>query len=435
MLSCTIMIRKASVVYFSLIFLIIYVPDWQVIDMKSVQWYYLSIVNLIFISFFFLKTPDILKKVRDPIILSLFSLFIISAISVAWALNKVEAVVRLTDLFTMLVTLLLSVYIVSNKLISLKYLLVLFLISLSFDAFGVFYLYIQVLEISTFNYEFTDDIRAYYGNRNITSIAIAMKIPIVLYGLKHFKNYFLRAYSLIIVTLSFYILLLLSSRAIMLSTIITIIMAFLLLVLKKTVYNQKIKNDFKLFRFYLAPIIIAVVIFNFAVDQEDQVSLDKRVTSIVNNKDDRSASERLRFYKGAIKYIASNPLLGCGIGNWRIMSIKYDSENMFSYIVPYFAHNDFIEIFAETGVIGFLSYLMFFLFIFKLNLRNIIKWIQSKSGFESVLLFMPFVFYFIDSNLNFPLDRPVLQIKYIGYISLLILFSNLINKSNEENIN
>jgi O-antigen ligase len=429
------MIRKASAVYFSLIFLVIYVPDWQVIDMKSVQWYYLSIVNFIFLSFFFLRTPDILKKVRDPIVLSFFSLVVISSISVIWALNRVEAVVRLTDLFTILITLFITVYIVSNKLIDIKYLLLLFLISLSFDAFGVFYLYLQVLEISTYNYEFTDDIRAYYGNRNITSIAIAMKIPVVLYGLITFNNYLIRVYALTIVVLSFYVLLLLSSRAIMLSTIITIIISIVLIAIKKFKYKQTVKTDLKLFKLYLIPLITAIVIFSFAVNNEDKVSLDKRVTSIVNNKDDRSASERLRFYTGAIKYIASNPLLGCGIGNWRIMSIKYDAENMFSYIVPYFAHNDFIEIFAETGILGFFSYLMFFLFIFKLNLRNIILWIQSKSGFESILLFMPFIFYFIDSNLNFPLDRPVLQIKLIGYISLLILFNNLINKSNEEKLN
>ena len=99
--------------------------------------------------------------------------------------------------------------------------------------------------------------------------------------------------------------------------------------------------------------LIAVISFNLAVDQGDQVALDNRVTSIINNQDDRSASERIRFYSGAIKYISSNPILGCGIGNWRIMSIKYDAENMFSYIVPYFAHNDFIEIFAETGILGF----------------------------------------------------------------------------------
>ena len=129
---------------------------------------------------------------------------------------------RLTDLFTILITLFISIYIVSNKLIDIKYLLVLFLISLSFDAFGVFYLYIQVLEVSTYNTNL-QMIFAYYGNRNITSIAISMKLPIVIYSLIYFKNNILKIYTFLIITLSFYVLLLLSSRAIMLSTFIMIL--------------------------------------------------------------------------------------------------------------------------------------------------------------------------------------------------------------------
>ena len=241
--------------------------------MKSVQWYYLSIVNFIFLSFLFLKIPDILKKVRDPIFLSFFSLVIISALSVIWALNRVEAVVRLTDLFTILITLFISIYIVSNKLIDIKYLLVLFLISLSFDALGVFYLYIQVLEVSTYNYEFTDDIRAYYGNRNITSIAIAMKLPIVIYSLIYLKNNILKIYTFLIITLSFYVLLLLSSRAIMLSTFIMILTVIILISIKKYLNNGLIKKDLKIFSLYLIPMLIAVISFNLAVDQGDKLPL------------------------------------------------------------------------------------------------------------------------------------------------------------------
>ena len=40
-------------------------------------------------------------------------------------------------------------------------------------------------------------------------------------------------------------------------------------------------------------------------------------------------------------------LFGYGIGNWRIYSIEADSKQMASYIVPYFAHNDFLEVFVE----------------------------------------------------------------------------------------
>ena len=80
--------------------------------------------------------------------------------------------------------------------------------------------------------------------------------------------------------------------------------------------------------------------------------------------------QRLRFYSQSISYIKNRPLFGYGIGNWRIYSIEADSKQMASYIVPYFAHNDFLEVFVETGILGFLSYLAFFFFIFKMCLKK-----------------------------------------------------------------
>ena len=50
------------------------------------------------------------------------------------------------------------------------------------------------------------------------------------------------------------------------------------------------------------------------------------------------------------------------IGNWKIISIKYDSENIQNYIIPYNAHNDFLEAFAETGIFGFIFGKRIFIF-------------------------------------------------------------------------
>lgn len=422
------MINKISSLYFVLIFLIVYVPDWQVIDIKSVQFYYLSIVNTLFLSFLFFK-KDFFRKINDPITVSFASLFIMSTISVFYSLNRYESLTKLSDLFTILSTLIISMYIIKTKMVKIKSLLFLFLFSLLADVAGVFYLYLQVLEISDYNFQQTGQIKAFYGNRNITSLVIAFKIPIVIYLSKYINKNFLKGFIFILLCFAFFVLLLLSSRAIMLSTIIVLLTVMALLLIKKVYYKNTIYQDFKFFANFFTPIIISIIVFNLTVDQEDEVSLNNRLTSIVENENDRSSIERLRFYKGAISYIVSNPFLGCGIGNWRILSIKYDSENMYSYVVPYFAHNDFIEIFAETGIIGFASYLMFFVFIFKINLKNIIDWIHSKSGFESLLLFLPFIYYFIDSNLNFPLDRSSVQINFLIYISLLYLH-NLTLKQN-----
>lgn len=422
------MINKISSLYFILIFLIIYVPDWEVIDIKSVQWYYLSIVNTIYLSFLLFKR-DFLGKIKDPITLSFLSLFIISSISILYAINRVEALTKLTDLFTLLSTLIISLYIIKSKLIQIKSLLLIFLFSLLIDVAGVFYLYLQIIDITDYNFQLTDQIKAFYGNRNITSIAIAFKIPIVLYLSRFLNKSLLKVFIFILLCFAFYVLWLLSSRAIMLSTILTLLVISALLMIKKIFIKNTISQDLKIFANFFVPIIISIILFNLTVNQEDDVSINNRLTSIVENQDDRSSVERLRFYKSALSYIVSNPFLGCGIGNWRIMSIKYDSQNMYSYVVPYFAHNDLLEIFAETGIIGFASYVLFFFFIFKLNLKNIIDWIHSQSGFESILLFIPFIFYFIDSNLNFPLDRTSIQINFIGYISLLYLYKLTFNQN------
>ena len=70
----------------------------------------------------------------------------------------------------------------------------------------------------------------------------------------------------------------------------------------------------------------------------------------------------------------SNPIFGTGLGNWKIKSIDYDSQDIEGYVVPYHAHSDFIQLGAELGLFGFLSYLgIFFLtifFAFKLAIKN-----------------------------------------------------------------
>ena len=45
-----------------------------------------------------------------------------------------------------------------------------------------------------------------------------------------------------------------------------------------------------------------------------------------------------------------NPILGIGMGNWQLESIKADRENIQSYIIPYHVHNDFLELAAEIGI-------------------------------------------------------------------------------------
>ena len=193
-------------------------------------------------------------------------------------------------------------------------------------------------------------------------------------------------------------------------------MFFLLLVLFiGRLNNKNFKIGFKNSLVYIIPLFISLTFFNLTEGDEETLSIQNRVETITSQGDE-SISQRLRFYTHTLKQFSQTPLFGIGIGNWKIVSIKYDADNIYSYVVPYFAHNDLLEILAETGILGFIPFFIFILCIFKINLKNIINYIYRESVFNNVFLTLPFIVYFIDMNLNFPLDRPSMQIFLITYI-------------------
>ena len=92
--------------------------------------------------------------------------------------------------------------------------------------------------------------------------------------------------------------------------------------------------------------------------------LSERFSNVTNPTVDGSVNERLNFFNAAIKSIINNPILGIGYGNWKIKSCDLNKDIIKSYRVPYFAHNDFLQITAEIGIVGglCLCFSIFFLF-------------------------------------------------------------------------
>ena len=118
------------------------------------------------------------------------------------------------------------------------------------------------------------------------------------------------------------------------------------------------------------------------------------------------------------------PFTGFGIENWKIVSIKYVKEKMRYYEVPYHAHNDFLQIGAETGIIGFLSYIFIFLYIFYKLIKQIFQ--EDKIHFDKDK-YLPFILciliYCFDSSINFPRARPV------NVINLSLVIGFLMSKN------
>ena len=138
------------------------------------------------------------------------------------------------------------------------------------------------------------------------------------------------------------------------------------------------------------------------------------------NFSNESSSQRFFLWENALDYILQHPFIGCGIGNWKVESAAYWNSFGSSYLVPYHAHNDFLEFSTELGIIGGLTYFVLFLLI----TYNFISYYFKTKNFKFVILFISFSALFIDSLLNFPFERPLIQVMFILLLSLNIHYAN-----------
>jgi len=79
--------------------------------------------------------------------------------------------------------------------------------------------------------------------------------------------------------------------------------------------------------------------------------LSSRIASFSLNSG--SVLSRLEFDKDALKLLADNWLLGLGGGGWKAM---YQSVQDCFYTAV-FVHNNYLQVFVESGILGFLSYM------------------------------------------------------------------------------
>jgi O-antigen ligase len=242
------------------------------------------------------------------------------------------------------------------------------------------------------------------------------------------KNIYLRLILFLIATIAVLNLFFLSSRATFLSLIIIFVFYFF----QKIFFELRRLGFFNLVkRFIYIPFIfiISFYVFDNNSKENDRSKIQNRVASI--SMQDESASQRIRYYTQAIVYASQHPLMGTGIGNWKIKSVDVDKDNIYSYIIPYVMHNDFLEILVETNLLGLLSYLLFFLSIYWILYKGYMKTKDVDLRDSLFLTACALTVYFIDANLNFPLYRPIMQINLL-LILIISLHLNL-NISKNEN--
>ena len=396
--------------------------NFGAIDILAPQWIYLGLINILSCIYFLSNKKVNLLKSNLPLLKSnylKFYLFYIlwNGLSYFYAINPAETLInlpRVLNTFFAIYFCYCLLYDLPNKLYFISRLFLFFFVA-------------ELLAYyNDFNTVFPTEglrvilIKGFAGNKNITAASMAFKIPFVLYLIHTSKSKLFRFFLSLTLLLGLLSISLIEARAAILSSIIVFILFLLFQSYLITKENNKLHLFISNFSFIIIPYILSFLLNVIITTSAKKGTLGDTVGRIAFTE--KSSNGRFQYWSDAFDYVSKNPLLASGLGNWKIASIWEGKEHITGYTVPYHAHNDFIHVFTETGILGGISYIGLFVLLALYILITIFKKYSQKNHIElkSFILILPLIVYAIDAGLNFPVARPLMQSSFAIFSALIL---------------
>ncbi|MEI7420719.1 MAG: O-antigen ligase family protein [Prolixibacteraceae bacterium] len=408
----------------------VFLPNLEAIDSNGLKFLALSIINLL--CFLFLMMVNEEKNKPGPIQLFFrtrigfaYTLFIaVILLSFTKAINMGEAFITFSMYFSVFAAALnLSVILRSDKRY-LRLISIVLAFVLIADCIAVFY---NILLYITNQIGTIEDIKSAYTNKNILAAAIFIKM-VFSFWLLIYENGWVKKVGYFSLCCAFLAIFFLSARAFYYGSflLLTSVIAFMLI----HNFRNKTLQPFKVHGLVIGAIMMALLIFTITQrylypknGDKYNISFTQRISQVNNNVSD---AWRIGAWKNSILLFKKDPLLGIGIGNWKISALEYENKqkNHSTYLVR--NHNDFIQVFTETGIFGGLLFISLFVLI---GLNFLLAFFKKEPDEDLLkLLFIPafgVALYSIDAFFNFPAERPEIQSLFALLLAAGIAYSPL----------
>ena len=244
-------------------------------------------------------------------------------------------------------------------------------------------------------------------NRNISAFSILLKLPLLIYLYTKLSKS--KIILKLIEAIAIISIIVLQSRA----AIFSLFIIYFFIVF--------FRNRNKLSSFF--SILFSLGVLLFFLNNTSFVTSEKFFNTF-NLEQDQSYNQRISYYENALNLFKEKPIFGHGIGSWKIESLKNNIDIDNNVIIPYYVHNDFLQMLVETGTIGFIAYMT----IFFLIVINLLK-IYYRHSVNKYLL-LTIIIFIIDSSLNFPIHRSQLVIPFILILALSLINHKVVSPNN-----
>ncbi|MFC3747364.1 O-antigen ligase family protein [Paenibacillus sp. GCM10012306] len=148
-------------------------------------------------------------------------------------------------------------------------------------------------------------------------------------------------------------------------------------------------------------LLVGVIAFLFISTSMKHILPANMETRLENiNFNQHSVLERITFYKDAVKVMKDYPVLGAGGGGWAALYEHYQNNPYISFQV----HNFFLQYLIEVGILGFIIFMGFILYIFYKYILGYVKREKDEftNGFFYLIIALSILLHsLLDFNLSY----------------------------------
>jgi O-antigen ligase len=420
-----------------------FLPEVGGADPMGFQWLYVSAMDLLiagYILFNYSQFKEAIAGIFKSQFVVVYSLYLIWAIaSYFYALNPTETLVCLARLVsTFFIFMNLSVLFYKKDMFVLFKQLAFLITLIAFtDALFLSIEFFWQLGQKPFDNIVLSLRSIAYGNKNIRAASVLINVPFILYYILQSKIGG-KIFGIISLCLTLFALFILNTR----STFVGLFLIFIIYTVGTFIVSKKEgrKSIFFNLAYFILPILFSFFVSNMVIKHALTLqkggggygTVAKRIVDITNDVSSGNRNARLEFWATGIDYTRKHLFIGDGYGNWKLSSLMYEKEHTNDFVVRYHLHNDFIENFADLGVIGGVLYLGVFLFAFLFTLKIWRNKAYSKYHFAATIALMAISCYFVDAALNFPVERTVMQVMFAISAAFLVAPFSALKKEVEE---
>lgn len=164
-------------------------------------------------------------------------------------------------------------------------------------------------------------------------------------------------------------------------------------------------------------VVLGGVVWGFST----QPQYVARFESITNTTTDASNLGRFDVWISSINMFKDHPVTGVGIGQWRTIyeaSYRLPTENQHLY----HAHNNFIQLLGEVGLLGLLGVLIFY---GSIVVDNFVVWFKNRDPYSLCAMIAVICYVFVFGQVEYTLDNSSgIRIMYFMLATMLQLRDN-----------